>query len=707
MAETPRPAPPADPPSDDDFERAYGHVQGGEEPPLRSRAFLAACVAAVGVVYGSIGTSPLYTWSEIRLHGALASGADVLGACSLVLWTLVVVASAKYVGLLLSADNQGEGGTFALLAQVERIPRPAAATVAVLLVFATALLYGEGLVAPAITVLSAVEGLRVADPHLGPLVVPITLALLTALFAFQYQRQGRAERWAFGPVMVAWFVVIGALGALQIVRRPDVLLALSPHHAIGWLWRYGGWTGIGVLGSVALCVTGAEVIYADMGRAGARSLRAAWWALVFPALLLQYLGQGALLLSGDPIVADNVFYSMVPAPLVLPVVGLAVAAALVTTQALITLGFSVTRSAINLGLLPRVAVVHLHRAGQGRIYLPIVNFWLWLGCCVLVAAFGSSTELAAAYGLAVTGTMVATSVAFALVAEHRFGWTPRRAQVVAGTFLAFEGTYLLANVVKIPAGAWVTLVVATVLFVTMQVWRSGRQAASEAYGRVERATVRQLVALKPKLPELPRAMVYLTGERVLSFDDPLPLVLLKFVDRYGALPRHVTMFSIVLEQGVPYWHARRFDVRQFGENVTSVRMHVGYMESPNARAALVHLKRQRQVKIHATRWTIVMGREEIFLQPGGGPLWRLPYLLFGMLAGLAGQAHLWFGIGTDTGISKEVIPLVVGRDGTMTVIVRRPELEPAPPRDPDQRVPTEEIPTVVTEDAALPPGTRS
>lgn len=697
------------PDGEDQAPPPHVHHAPGENEPIWSRAFLSLAIAATGVVYGDIGTSPLYTWSEIRRHGALETVPDILGACSLIFWTLTTIAFGKYVGLVLRAANNGEGGTFALLSQVQPLARRGVPIVVVMLLFASSLLYGEGLITPAISVLSAVEGLAVADPRFETVVIPITLVVLTGLFAVQYQGTERVGR-AFGLIMIVWFLAIAGLGVREIVGHPSILMALSPHWGASFLLRQGFHESFLVLGSVVLCITGGEALFADMGHFGARAIRLAWVVLVYPALLLQYFGQGAKLLSGDEIIRDNVFFSLVPASLTLPMVLLATAATIIASQALISGAFSLTRSAINLGLLPRVAIVHTNRDVEGQIYMPFVNWSLWLGCCWLVIEFTSSSNLAAAYGLSVMGTMCTTSISMMYISRFHWGWPAWRSMGLFGTFLVIELAYLAANVPKIPDGAWLPLLIGAALYATMKLWQRGRRAMADAYQRVERFTVAELMASKLKLPEIPRAMVFLTAEKVLSFDDPIPLVLLKFVDRYGALPRHITLFSIVPEPAHPYWRAKRFDVRQFGDNVTSVRMHVGYMESPDTRAALMHLKQKRQVRIHATRWTIVMGREEIILEPGGG-IWRIPQLLFSFLAGSAAQANEWFGLGSDTGLSKEVVPIVVDRTGKMKVIIRKPELEealptapappapPAPPSIPPTRFPDED--DVIVEDTSL------
>jgi KUP system potassium uptake protein len=656
-----------------------------DRPAAPAGSFLALCVAAAGVVFGDVGTSPLYVFSQLRVHGVLSTADDAIGAASLVLWTITVVVVGKYLSLVLRADNQGEGGAFALLAQVRSRPGPRAALLATLLTVSACLLYGEGLITPAISVLSAMDGLRVVRPGLGPLVVPASLVVLTALFAAQRHRTERVERW-LGGVMVCWFLAIGALGAWQVAGHLEVLAALSPHHAASYLWAHG-WSGsAGALGAIVLCIAGTEALYAGMGPFGARAIRTAWGTLVYPALVLQYLGQAAFLASGGEVREDNVFFSLVPSVALVPTVVLAVVAAAVASQALAASAFGLTRSAINLGLLPRLPLVHTSRDDAGHVYVPPVNWGLWAGSCLLVVQFGSVTELASAYGLSVVVTMLITTLATASIAQRSWGWSPLAVRVVFGSFALVETAFFVTNALKLTAGAWLPMLVAAAVFGVTRVWQRGRAQMARAIGAVPRLSLTELVDVKTRLPELPRAMVFLTPERVLREQDPIPLVLLKFVDRYGALPRHLTLFSVAVEGEHPYWRGSRFDVRHFSDNVTSVCMHVGYMESPNTRAALVHLREMREVRVQATRWTIVMGREEVIVPDTGG-LRALVDQLFSLLAASAVQADVWFGLDSDTGISKEVIPLVFDRRGVMVASIHRPDLSALPPpKPPDPEV---------------------
>ncbi|MFM2245120.1 MAG: hypothetical protein RL071_1194 [Pseudomonadota bacterium] len=630
--------------------------RGGHGP---KGALWSLAVGAVGVVYGDIGTSPLYTWSEVRRHGGIDTEQEVLGTASLILWTLTLIICGKYAALVLRANNHGEGGTFALmgLLQSARTRSPALLTSA--LIFAAALLYGEGLLTPAISVLSAVEGLQVAEPSLDGVVVPLTLVILTLLFAMQRVGTERVGR-VFGVVMLVWFAVIAALGLRQIIATPQILAALDPRHAASLLVGAPLPTVASILGAVVLCITGGEALYADLGHFGARAIRWAWALVVYPALVINYLGQGALLLSGQPIEQGNVFFSMVPSGLLYPMVGLATMATIVASQALISGAFSLTRSAINLGLFPRVTIVHTSRDVEGQIFLPAINAALWAGCCLLVVEFRTASELAGAYGLAVTGVMATTSVAMYFISTRIWGWRPLVAAAVFSTFGLIDLAYFVSNVAKLMHGGYVPLLIGGALFIMMVTWRDGRRAIGEAFSRAERPTIGELIEAKGRVPELPRAMVFLSSQRVSLAQDRCPLVLGGFLKRYGALPKHITVFAVAYEDEVPYYQGPRFEVSTFEQNVVAVRMHVGYMETPDVRAALAELRATRTIRLHQSRWTMVMGYEQI-INGDGSLVERIRVTLFQVLLRFATQAHVHFGLGDDPGVSKEVIPVRITR----------------------------------------------
>jgi KUP system potassium uptake protein len=636
------------------------------------RAFLVLCLAACGVVFGDIGTSPLYTWNEVIETGIVRGDADVLGVCSLLFWTLSLAITVKYVALVLRADNEGEGGTFALMGLLSPLQFRGRKTLLGLLVLGACLLYADGLITPSISVLSAVEGLAVAQPSLSPAIVPASIAILSGLFWAQYLGTARLGT-AFGAIAVAWFVAIALLGSAQIAANPLILCALSPHHAIRFLLTHSPGELVEIFGAVVLAITGGEALFADLGHFGVRAIRTTWNTFVYPSLCLNYLGQGAFLLGHGQVKAGSVFFSIVPAVALYPMILLATLAAIIASQALISGAFSLTRSAAHLGLLPRMMVRHTSERVEGQIYLPAVNGLLWAGCCLLIIGFGSSSALAAAYGLAVMAVVVITTLSLAVIAREKWHWSRWKAGPIFGGFLLFDLAYLGANVIKIPQGAWFSLAIASSLYLVMWTWRDGRAKVAAAFRAIPRVPLADVVAAKAHMEELPRAMVFLVSDPVVSGEAPTPLLLLRFIDLYGALPRHITLFSVLQEAAVPRWTGERFDVLVCGNGVISVRMHVGYLEQPDVRAALLSLKRRKAIKIHATRWTIVVGREEIVLAQGSGR-WKLIPTLFRFLMRISWKVHGWFGLEGDTGISEQAIPVRVSPTGVEVALAIRAEL---------------------------------
>lgn len=457
---------------------AHGAVNG--DVP-RGRRLAALALAAIGVVYGDIGTSPLYAVKEcFGLHHALQpTPENILGVLSLITWSLLLVIVVKYLTFIMQADNRGEGGILALLALIGASGARTPGLVSLGL-FGAALLYGDGVITPAISVLSAVEGLKVAAPMLGDFVVPITLVILGGLFLVQ--RKGTAGVGAiFGPATLVWFISIAAVGVPWIASHPSVLAALSPTYAIQF-FTTNGMEAFLLLGAVVLCVTGGEALYADMGHFGALPIRLVWYGVVMPALLLNYFGQGALLLAECGTATDSLrceaaitgpFYAMVPGWFILPMVGIATVAATVASQAMISGAFSITRQAVQLGFVPRMKIVHTSTTTMGQIYIPVVNGLLALSCIMLVLIAGNSSNLAAAYGIAVTGTMTTTSVLFYTVARHCWGWSIWRAGALVSLFLTVDLAFLAANLAKVLHGGWFPLVAATGVFIIMSTWKFG------------------------------------------------------------------------------------------------------------------------------------------------------------------------------------------------------------------------------------------
>src|SRR4051794_912544 len=453
------------------------HVIESDQPRAGKRYFLTLSLGALGVVYGDIGTSPLYALRECFHHstGIRPTHDNVVGILSLIVWSLILVVSVKYLLFVMRADNRGEGGILALLALVAPPrggpPRGLAMVLALMGVFGAALLYGDGMITPAITVLSAVEGLNVATPFFETYIIPISIVILVGLFVVQSRGTAAIGR-IFGPVMLLWFVAIAVMGLAEAVRNPSVFLAVSPHHAILFMVHHG-YTGFLVLGSVFLVVTGGEALYADMGHFGRDPIRLAWFTLALPALLLNYFGQGALILR-DPAAVENPFYRLAPAWALYPLVGLATAAAVIASQALISGAFSLTRQAVQLGYAPRLDVEHTSSHEMGQVYVPQVNAFLAIGTIAIVIGFESSTALAAAYGIAVTMTMVITALLLYIVATERWHWPLPLAILETAIFLLVDLSFFGANLLKVFHGGWLPLVVGTLIFTLMTTLESGR-----------------------------------------------------------------------------------------------------------------------------------------------------------------------------------------------------------------------------------------
>jgi KUP system potassium uptake protein len=441
----------------------------------------ALALAAIGVVYGDIGTSPLYAmkeaFSEHAAHAVPLTHDNVLGILSLVFWSLNFVVSFKYLALVMRADNRGEGGILALLALARPGGRPRGRGILLLFgLFGAALLYGDGVITPAISVLGAVEGLQVATPIFVRWVVPIAIVIITALF--MVQRRGTAGIGKiFGPMTTLWFICIALLGIRGIAMNPEVLHALNPWHAITFFGREG-WVGFTVLAAVVLVITGGEALYADMGHFGPRPIRIAWFAVVLPALVLNYFGQGAWLLDHPESVTDplfNPFFQLVPTWALYPMIVIATGAAVVASQALISGAYSLTQQAMQLGFAPRMRLIHTSATLKGQIYMPGVNTALWLACVALVLAFGSSSALAATYGVAVTGTMLTTTVLFAYVMRMKWRWPMWLVVLLTVVFIAVDGAFFAANLLKVPDGGWFPLVAALLVFLLMSTWKRGRR----------------------------------------------------------------------------------------------------------------------------------------------------------------------------------------------------------------------------------------
>jgi len=574
-------------------------VSAAQEPPAtsdsgtgrypvspRGRELALLGLAALGVVYGDIGTSPLYALRECfsGAHAVPVNRDNVLGVLSLIFWTLVVVVTLKYHTYVLRLDNRGEGGILALmgLVQPERHRAPRSRPILLLGILGAALLYGDGIMMPAISVLSAAEGLKTAAPSFSPAVVPIAVA--TLVFIFFFQRRGAARVAALGVVMLVWFGTIALLGAIEIAREPGVLAALNPAHAAGFLSR-SGIAGFLALGAVFLVATGAEALYADMGGFGRNPMRMDWLLLVGPALALNYFGQGALLLT-SPEAVRNPFFLLAPRWAVFPLVVLAIAAAVIASQAVISGAFSLTRQAVQLGYLPRVEVVHTSSEEIGRIYIGNVNVVGMLATIALVVAFETSSRLAGAYGVAVATTMVITTLLAGLVSRRLLGWSALAAVLVTAFFLAVDVAFFAANLVKVRQGGWVSLAVATVAFMAMTTWRRGREILAK---RLQADTLPLDVFLegfarKPRL-RVPGTAVFM--DRMSSGTPP---ALLHNLKHNKAMHERVVFLTVATED-VPYvGRKRHVEVEDLREGFYRVTLRYGFMQDPDVPRALERAK---------------------------------------------------------------------------------------------------------------------
>jgi KUP system potassium uptake protein len=590
-----------------------------ESPNRTPGAVAALTLAAIGVVYGDIGTSPLYALKEVFAHGRVPLTPDnILGILSLVFWTLTVVVSFKYVVLILRADNNGEGGLIAMLALASQAVkhRPELRRRLLLVgIFGTAIFFGDGVITPAVSVLGAIEGLEVAAPGLHRFIVPLSLLVLTALFAAQRFGTGGIGRF-FGPVTALWFIVLAVLGVMHIAGNPQVLWALGPQHALRFLVQHPGIAFI-ALGSVVLCVTGAEALYADLGHFGKLPIRLAWFALVWPALVLNYFGQGAMLLQ-HPENINNPFYEMAPQWALFPLIGLATAAAVIASQALITAAFSVTKQAIQLGYLPRLRILHTSVKETGQIYVPFVNWSLYVCIVAAVAAFGSSSALASAYGIAVTIDMTITTVMTFFVI--RFGWKLPLWLCLAATgfFFVVDIVFFAANAVKVLDGGWFPLAIGGVMFLLMTTWKQGRHLMGERLREeaIELPMFLESIFISPPL-RVDGTAVFLSAEK-----GATPFALLHNL-KHNKVLHEQNVFVSVQHHEVPWiGFDKRVEVESLGHACWQVTLHFGFKNEPDVPEALKLLE-GRGINLDDMQTSYFLSRDQVVpTLRGGMVLWR-------------------------------------------------------------------------------------
>ena len=598
-------------------------------------------VAALGIVYGDIGTSPLYAMKEcfVGEHATAIDQGSVLGILSLFFWALTLVIVVKYLSFVMRADNEGEGGTFALIALLDprKIEGTRRGVLLVLLgLFGASLLSGEGIITPAISVLGAVEGLGEATHALDHYVPWISIVIIVGLFLLQKRGTGGVGA-VFGPAMMVWFGTIALIGVRWIVRRPDVLAAVNPAHAVAFLVHHG-YHGFLVLGSVVLCITGGEALYADMGHFGKAPIRIAWYAVVFPALLLNYFGQGALLLERGAEV-KHPFFGLVDGVWRFPLVGLATVAAVIASQALISGSFSLARAAVQLGFFPRVSIKHTSGTSEGQIYVPEINWGLLVACVALVVGFRSSSNLAAAYGIAVTGTMSITSILFFSVARSRWKWGIVPAAGLVALFLAVDLSFFSANLHKISSGGWVPLAIGSVVFTVMTTWRRGRALLAQRF-------TEQTLPLDVFMADLDVTKPYrVQGTAVFMTSNPkgAPPVLLHHFKHNKTLHEQVLLLSISTEHVPEVARGLRVrDLVDLGQGFYQVRAAYGFMQTPNV-LELMDLLAEAGLETRTTDTSFFLGRETLLISDDRGMArWRK--MLFTYMSRNARPANAFFQI---------------------------------------------------------------
>ncbi len=584
-------------------------------------------MAALGIVYGDIGTSPIYAFKECFApgHGAPVSASNVLGVVSLILWSLLLIVTVKYLVYVLRADNKGEGGILALLSLAFPEAKTGhrsrlAKSFAAIGIGGACLLYGDGIITPAISVLGAVEGLKMAGAGLDRFILPISVIIILVLFAAQRFGTAKVGR-IFGPITLVWFVTIAILGIRGIIMQPEILKAFNPFHGLSFLAGHGK-IGLVVLGSVVLAVTGGEALYADMGHFGPRPIRLAWFVAVFPALILNYLGQGALLLAQPEIAATstfNPFYQLCPQWALYPLVILATAAAIIASQALISGAYSLTMHAIQLGYMPRLVIEHTSEHERGQIYMPQVNFALMVACLGLIFGFKTSENLASAYGVAVTFTMVTTTLLFFFASQRVFGWSRLHASLVAGGMLMVEGPLAVANLLKIPHGGWFPLLIAGAMFLIMSTWKTGRRLVWERLRISAMPAVKFIADMAKKDP------LRVAGTAVYMASSPhtTPMALLHNLKHNKVLHKRVVFFTICVDEDPVVDKAHRLEVERMESGFWRVQAHYGFMETPNIQAILRQCA-EHDLEFHEMETTFFLSRETVIPKAdnGGMNIWQ-------------------------------------------------------------------------------------
>ena len=612
-------------------------------------------LTTLGIVYGDIGTSPLYALREVFFgHHAIPHDLpNVIGTLSLFFWSLAIVVALKYHILVLRMDNHGEGGVFALLGLIRSSTQKTklALYISAALVFGACLLYADGILTPAISVLSAVEGIEVATPAFSSLVIPITLVILITLFLFQKRGTDKIGR-LFGPVMIVWFSALVLMAIPHLYEHPEVFAAVNPAHAIRFLSEQGVVHSMQVLGYVFLCVTGGEALYADLGHFGKHAIDTAWFSLVFPALVINYFGQGAFLL-GHPIEnGSNLFYLLAPQWALIPLVILATMATIIASQAVISGAFSLTQQAVGLGFFPRLKIVHTSSKIRGQIYMPFVNWLLCIGCIALVIGFKNSSALASAYGITVSITMMVTTLGFYVVATKIWDWNAKWVTPLCVMLVAIDISFFISNGIKFMDGGYVPVFLALFLYAVMKLWEWGKKRLSIVYSP-DGLTVQDLLDLKDiewKVA-IPRRICFFSPNPVTSMHSRIPLTLQTFFSRIHVLPTDLTFVTVRI-LNIPFSENGRLEKKELGKGISSLIFNYGYMEDPQ----ILEILNQEGI-----RGNMVVGDHEIFSDKSSKWL-DFRVRIFRMFLRLSNPSYRYFGLQSQSKIMKEVIPVEFEKD---------------------------------------------
>ncbi|MFA5770174.1 MAG: KUP/HAK/KT family potassium transporter [Patescibacteria group bacterium] len=625
-------------------------------------------LGALGVVYGDIGTSPLYAVNEIFFGKAnvIHSIQNILGGISLVVWALTIIVAFKYIIFVLRADNDGEGGVFALYGLLSKKKFQLGKIVTILLIFAAGLLYGDGIITPAISVISAVEGLKVVTVAFEPFIIPITIAILTGLFLVQNKGTHRIGS-VFGPIIIVWFFSIASLGLAQIIKNPQIIQAFNPMYAIQFLLGHSIKENLLVLGSVMLVFTGGEAMYADMGHFGRKPIRLSWFSMVYPALILNYLGQGAYLLSGNKIVFGNIFYSMVPSIFLIPMVILATMATVIASQALISGAFSLTTQAMAFNLFPFMKVNHTNQEQHGQIYLNAVNWSLYLGTIFLVLTFRSSSNLAGAYGLAVSGVEIMTTICIFFIAQYYWKWSKLNAALLFIPLGMFEIMFLIANSLKIFQGGYVPLAIAIVLLGIMLIWQWGTKIKDSLYRNIRNIKLAELLKIKEAITQsdtIARSSIFLTPRFITNANEDVPIILEIFYNRYKELPKNIIMLSVFIDRDNPHLYDNRYEVINFFEDkkkgsIYSVQVRFGFMEEPNVELVLEDLANNHKMNldIDPSQWLIHTFHKRILFNEKSSLISKIKLSIYKFLDHNSIKADEYFGLGNKNELTVEVVPM--------------------------------------------------